>query len=131
MSGALRALIVDDELIVGRRLKPVLEKLGFEVETFEESGLALARFLEAGFDVVVSDIRMKGIDGMTLLDRVRARSRRSKVILITGYPSPEVAAEAMSRGAFEVLSKPLRTDRLREVVRRAAASLLEGGDEHA
>ncbi len=131
MNRPLRALIVDDEPIVGRRLKPVLEKLGFEVETFEDSALALARFLEAGFDIVVSDIRMKGIDGMTLLERVRARSRASKVILITGYPSPEVAAEAMARGAFEVLSKPLRTDRLREVVRRAAASLREERDGHA
>jgi DNA-binding NtrC family response regulator len=131
MSGPLRALIVDDEPIVGRRLKPVLEKLGFEVETFEDSALALARFLEAGFDIVVSDIRMKGIDGMTLLERVRARSHRSKVILITGYPSPEVAAEAMARGAFDYLSKPLRTDRLREVVLRAAASLREERDERA
>ncbi|MGE5344758.1 MAG: response regulator [Acidithiobacillales bacterium] len=131
MSGPLRALIVDDEPIVGRRLKPVLEKLGFEVETFEDSALALARFLEAGFDIVVSDIRMKGIDGMTLLKRVRAKSRASKVILITGYPSPEVAAEAMALGAFEVLSKPLRTDRLREVVQHAAASLREERDERA
>jgi DNA-binding NtrC family response regulator len=123
MSRPLRALIVDDEPIVGRRLRPVLEKLGLEVETFEDPALSLARLSEAGFDIVVSDVRMKGIDGMTLLERARAGSRRCKVILITGYPSPEGAAEAMARGAFEYLAKPLRTDRLREVVGRAVASL--------
>lgn len=125
MSAPLRALIVDDEPIVGRRLKPVLEKLGLEVETFEDPALALARFSEVGFDIVVSDVRMKGIGGVTLLERLRALSPRCKVILITGYPSPEVAAEAMAKGAFDYLSKPLRTDHLREVVERAAASLRE------
>jgi len=128
VSGPLRALIVDDEPIVGRRLKPVLEKLGLEVESFEDSALALARFSEAGFDIVVSDVRMKGIGGVTLLERVRSLSPRCKVILITGYPSPEVAAEAMAKGAFDYLAKPLRTDHLREVVERAMASLREGRD---
>jgi DNA-binding NtrC family response regulator len=122
----LRAMIVDDEPIVGRRLRPVLEKLGLEVEVFEDSALALARFSEAGFDIVLTDVRMKGMDGVALLERVRARSPRCKVILITGYPSPEIAAEAMAKGAFECLAKPFKTDSLRRVVERAAASLREG-----
>jgi len=124
----LRAMVVDDEPIVGRRLRPVLEKLGLEVEVFEDSALALARFSEAAFDIVVSDVRMKGLDGVSLLEQIRARSPRCKVILITGYPSPEVAAEAMAKGAFECLAKPLKTDRLRQVVERAAASLRERED---
>jgi DNA-binding NtrC family response regulator len=128
MSTTLRALIVDDEPIVGRRLKPVLEKLGFEVEVFEDSALALSRFSEAGFDIVVSDVKMKGMDGVDLLERVRARSPHCKVILITGFPSPEVAAEAMAKGAFEYLAKPFKTDHLRRAVERAAASLREGKD---
>jgi DNA-binding NtrC family response regulator len=128
VSTALRALIVDDEPIVGRRLKPVLEKLGLEVEVFEDPVLALARFSEAGFDIVVSDVKMKGMDGVALLERVRARSPRCKVVLITGYPSPQVAAEAMAKGAFEYIAKPFRTDHLRRVVERAAASLQKGKD---
>lgn len=128
MSKPLRALVVDDEPIVEKRLKPVLEKLGLEVETFGDPALALARFSEAPFDIVVSDVRMKGIGGVTLLERVRSLSPRCKVILITGYPSPEVAAEAMAKGAFDYLAKPLRTDHLREVVERAMASLREGRD---
>jgi DNA-binding NtrC family response regulator len=128
VSQALRALIVDDEPIVGKRLKPVLEKLGLTVEVFEDPLLALARFAEAGFDIVVSDVKMKGMDGVTLLERVRARSPHCKVVLITGYPSPQVTAEAMARGAFECLAKPFRTDHLRRVVERAAASLRKGND---
>jgi DNA-binding NtrC family response regulator len=125
MARTLRVMVVDDEPIVGRRLRPVLEKLGLEVEVFEDPGLALARFAQGGFDIVVSDVRMRGLDGIALLEQVRARSPRSKVILITGHPSPEVAAEAMAKGAFEYIAKPFKTDDLRRVVERAAVSLRE------
>jgi DNA-binding NtrC family response regulator len=124
----LRAMIVDDEPIVGRRLKPVLEKLGFEVEVFEDPGAALERFGETRFEIVVTDVRMRKLDGITLLQRMRALSPRCKVILITGHPSPEVAAEAMAKGAFEYIAKPFKTDHLRRVVERAAASIREGED---
>ncbi len=133
MPEALRVMVVDDEPIVGRRLRPVLEKLGFEVEVFEDPAPALARFVQGGFDIVVSDIRMRGMDGIALLERVRSHSPSAKVILITGHPSPEVAAEAMSKGAFEYIAKPFKTDELRRIVERAAASLREtrppGGGE--
>ncbi len=125
MAATLRVMIVDDEPIVGRRLRPVFEKLGLEVEVFEDPGLALARFAQGVFDIVVSDIRMRGLDGIALLEQVRARSPGCKVILITGHPSPEVAAEAMAKGAFEYIAKPFKTDDLRRVVERAAASLRE------
>jgi DNA-binding NtrC family response regulator len=116
-------MVVDDEPIVGRRLRPVFEKLGLEVEVFEDPRTALARFAQASFDIVVSDVRMRGLDGISLLEQVRALSPRVKVILITGHPSPEVAAEAMAKGAFEYISKPFKTDDLRRVVGRAATSL--------
>jgi DNA-binding NtrC family response regulator len=124
----LRAMIVDDEPIVGRRLKPVLEKLGFEVEVFEDPSAALERFGETRFEIVVTDLRMRKLDGITLLQRMRALSPRCKVILITGHPSPEVTAEAMAKGAFEYIAKPFKTDHLRRVVERAAASIREGED---
>ncbi len=116
-------MVVDDEPIVGRRLRPVFEKLGLEVEVFEDPRTALARFAQARFDIVVSDVRMRGLDGITLLERARDLSPGVKVILITGQPSPEVAAEAMAKGAFEYIAKPFKTDDLRRVVERAAASL--------
>jgi DNA-binding NtrC family response regulator len=125
MAEALRVMVVDDEPIVGRRLRPVLEKLGFEVEVFEDPTPALARFLQGRFEIVVSDIRMAGMDGIALLERVRSHSPSTKVILITGHPSPEVSAEAMAKGAFEYIAKPFKTDDLRRIVQLAAASLRE------
>ena len=116
-------MVVDDEPIVGRRLRPVLEKLGREVEVFEDPRTALARFAQARFDIVVSDVRMRGLDGISLLEQARAIAPNVKVILITGHPSPEVAAEAMAKGAFEYIAKPFKTDDLRRVVERAALSL--------
>ncbi len=125
MERTLRVMVVDDEPIVGRRLRPVLEKAGFEVEVFEDPGLALERFAQGEFDIVVSDVRMRALSGIALLERVRARSPHSKVILITGHPSPEVEAEAMAKGAFEYIAKPFKTDDLRRAVERAAASVRE------
>jgi DNA-binding NtrC family response regulator len=126
MAPTFRVMVVDDEPIVGRRLRSALEKLGFTVEVFEEPVPALERFAEAQFEVVVTDVKMRGLDGITLLQRMRTLSPRCKVILITGHPSPEVATEAMANGAFEYIAKPFRTDHLRKVVERAAASLREG-----
>lgn len=119
-------MVVDDEPIVGRRLRPVFEKLGLEVEVFEDPRTALARFAQAGFDIVVTDVRMRGLDGISLLEQARALAPDVKVILITGHPSPEVAAEAMAKGAFEYIAKPFKTDDLRRVVERAALSLRGG-----
>lgn len=116
-------MVVDDEPIVGRRLRPVFEKLGLEVEVFEDPRAALSRFAQARFDIVVTDVKMRGLDGISLLEQARALSPNVKVILITGHPSPEVAAEAMAKGAFEYIPKPFKTDDLRRVVERAALSL--------
>ena len=66
----LRIMVIDDENIVGKRLKPALEKTGDIVETFIDGEKALARFDEASFDVVVTDIRMEKIDGIEILEQI-------------------------------------------------------------
>ncbi len=126
--GPLRVMVVDDEPIVCRRVRPVLEKLGFEVETFLDGRRALERFEEAAFDVVVADVRMPGLDGLALLRRIRDRSRDCKVILITGLPASDVGAEALGLGAFAFMAKPFTIDALRRMVERAAAFLRETRD---
>jgi len=118
----LRILVLDDEPIVGKRLKPALEKSGYEVEAFEDGRLALARMEEAGFDVVVTDIRMDEVDGIEVLDHVLERFPETKVILITGYATLEIAREAMLKGAFDFIAKPFTPDDLRQVIARAASS---------
>jgi len=116
-------LVLDDEEIVGKRLKTALEKSGYEVEVFQNSREAVARITEKDFDIVVTDIRMEEIDGMEVLEHVLAQSERTKVIIITGYATVEVAREALTRGAFDFIAKPFKPDDLREVISRAIAEI--------
>ncbi len=124
-SNKLHILVVDDEAIVGKRLKPALEREGHEVETFERGADAIACIDEVEFDVVVTDIRMDEVDGLQVLDHALARSPRTKVIIISGYATLELAREALAKGAFDFVAKPFKPEELREAIRRAAAALKE------
>jgi CheY-like chemotaxis protein len=119
----LSVMILDDEPVVGKRLRPTLEKSGFEVEFFERPAEALARIEEKEFDIVVTDVRMEGMDGIQILEHVMEHCERTRVILITGYATVEVAREALVKGAFDFLAKPFKPKDLRAVVNKAALSL--------
>ena len=121
--GRLSLMIVDDEPIVGKRLAPLLQKGGFEVEFFTDPEAALRRLDERDFDIVVTDLRMEGVDGIRILEHVMARGARTRVILITGYATVEVAREALVKGAFDFIAKPFKPRDLRAVVSKAALSL--------
>jgi DNA-binding NtrC family response regulator len=115
-------LIVDDEPIVGERLKALLEKEGHRVETFVDSAVALERLDTKNFDIVISDIRMGEIDGIQLLDRITKKSRHIKVILITGYATLEIARESLAKGAFDFIAKPFKLNEIRATIKRAMDS---------
>ena len=119
----LRIMIIDDESIVGKRLKPAFEKTGNIVETFEDGEKALARFDEAPFDIVVTDIRMEKIDGIEILERIQAKTDRTKVIIITGYATVEIAREALSKGAYDFIAKPFKPADLRAIISRASREM--------
>ena len=123
MSNALEILLLDDEPIVGKRLKPALAKIGCEVEVFQDPISAVARINEKTFDIVVTDIRMDEMDGMQVLEHVLAKSPKTKVIMITGYAMIALAREAMEKGAFDFIAKPFKPDDLRTVIAKAAAAL--------
>ncbi len=123
MKKNLRIMVIDDENIVGKRLKPALEKNGDTVETFTDARKALERFGEQQFDIVVSDIRMDDIDGLEVLEQVLARSEKTKVIIITGYATVEVAQEALVKGAFDFIAKPFKPSDLRAIIEKAAKEL--------
>jgi len=116
-------LLVDDEEIVLKRLKPSLEKSGYCVETFGDGASAMQRLEEKDFDIIVTDLRMPGLDGMQLLEYVVAGMKKTKVILITGYATIEIAREALVKGAFDFIAKPFKPNDLREVITRAAKEL--------
>jgi len=119
----IQIMVLDDEEIVGKRLKTALEKSNYDVEIFQDSQQAVARIAEKEFDIVVTDVRMEGIGGMEVLEHVLERSDRTKVILITGYATVEVAREALTRGAFDFIAKPFKPDDLREVILKAVKEL--------
>ena len=123
MKERLRILILDDEPIVGKRLVPSLNKMGCETEAFVAPETALKRIEEAPFDIVVTDIRMEGLSGIEVLQRVLSLSPKSKVIMITGYATMEVAREALAKGAFDFIAKPFKPGDLRKVITRAARTL--------
>ena len=123
MENRVDVLLLDDEPIVGKRLKPALAKIGCDVEVFEDPKEALERFDQKTFHIVVTDIRMDEIDGIQVLERVLKKSPETKVIMITGYAMMAVAREAMEKGAFDFISKPFKPDDLRRVIAKAAEAL--------
>lgn len=119
----LRIMVIDDENIVGNRLKPALARTGDLVETFVNPREALKRFSEEPFDIVVTDIRMDELDGIEVLEEVLKRAEKTKVIIITGYATVEVAREALSKGAFDFIAKPFKPNDLRAIIERAAKEI--------
>ncbi|MFH1609252.1 MAG: response regulator [Candidatus Bipolaricaulota bacterium] len=103
-----RVLVLDDEPIVGDRLKPALEKIGFYVEAFTESQAAVQRLVEESFDVLVTDLKMQKPDGLEVTDFVRQHSPSTKVVIITGFATVDTAVETMKSGAVDFIAKPFK-----------------------
>jgi len=122
-------LIVDDEPIVGDRLKPFLAKDGHQVEIFTDPASAMSRLEEKEFDIVISDIRMGEIDGIQIMEKVLEKSRRIKVIMITGYATMELARESLTKGAFDFIAKPFKLKEIRQTIKNAVDALQES--DHA
>jgi DNA-binding NtrC family response regulator len=118
-----QVLILDDEPIVWKRLKPALEKAGYEVEAFTQSSNAMRRVGEKEFDIVVTDLKMEGIDGMAFMTEVKKRSPRTEVIVITGFATMETAKESFQKGVFDFLAKPFKRGELLEIVKKAEAKV--------
>jgi len=111
--------ILDDEPIVGDRLKPELEDDGYLVEVFTDSAKAIQRVDEKCFDIFITDLKMQGADGMEFLEKVKVCCPGSQVIMITGYATIETARESFVRGAYDFIAKPFRIGEIREVVKKA------------
>ncbi|HWP34033.1 MAG TPA: sigma-54 dependent transcriptional regulator [Thermodesulfobacteriota bacterium] len=114
-----RVLIVDDEADMVVTCQRILERAGFEClpATDAERGLALLE--EARPDVVLTDLRMPGSDGLAVLARARELDPDAVVIVVTAYATIESAVEAVKAGAWDYLAKPFGADQLRLVVERA------------
>jgi len=110
-------MVIDDENIVGKMTKVVLEQDGYIVETFLSAEPALARLKEQKFDVVITDLKMKGLDGMDVLKTVKAQSPEIKVIMITAFASLDAAIGAMRGKVDDFFAKPVKIEELTECIR--------------
>ena len=117
-----KILILDDEPIVGDRLKPALEKCGYDVETQTDSQAAIDQLAQARYDVLITDLKMSGPSGLDVLRFVKEQTPSTRVIVITGYATAEQAKESMKGGAVDFIAKPFRISQLRELIARTLES---------
>lgn len=116
MTQKKRVLLLDDEPIVGERLSPALEKLGFQVEAFTESRAAVQRLIEQRFDVLVTDLKMKKPDGFEVMDFVKEHSPSTQVVIITGFATVDTARETLKGGAADFIAKPFKIRELCDLI---------------
>ena len=114
-----RVLVCDDKENFVKLLLRILPEDRFDVTTAGDGARALALLAAGDFDVVVTDIRMPGADGMTVLGEARARDPDVEVVLMTAYATVPAAVDAMRQGAFDYLAKPFEPDEALLVVERA------------
>jgi len=118
MSG-MRILVVDDDEIILTSLSEFLRLEGYGVETASSFKEASAHLAAGAFQVVIADVSMPEVDGFELLKVTRNRYPDTAVIMITGYGTIESAVEAIKRGAFDYLTKPIIDDEIKLVIERA------------
>ena len=119
MEDKARILVVEDEQDMLLGLRKILSKQGHNVDIAENGSIGAKKVEESFFDIVVTDLKMPGLDGMELLRKVKEVYSDTIVIMITGYGTVESAVEAMKLGAYDYITKPFDPERIRTVVRKA------------
>jgi DNA-binding NtrC family response regulator len=114
-----KILVVDDDDSMCQFLSIMLRKEGFEVTTVRDGQSAVQKVKEDGFDVVITDIKMPGMDGLQVLDQIKAIDPSTPVVIMTGFASQKTAIEAVNKGAFQYLEKHANNDEVKIVVRNA------------
>jgi DNA-binding NtrC family response regulator len=116
---AEKILVVDDEQSMAQFLAIVLRKDGFQVSTVQNGRDALDKVKAENFDVVITDIRMPGMDGIQLLQGIKKHDPSLPVVIMTAYASQQSAIDAVNLGAFQYLIKNAKNDEIKLVVRNA------------
>ncbi len=111
--------IIDDDESVREVLSTIMERLGYAYRVFGDSAQALSEYERGKADVIICDVRMPAMDGITFTRKIVQVDRAVKIMLLTGFPSIDDAVEAIRAGAFDYLTKPFRMEEIRIRVERA------------
>jgi ATP-dependent Lon protease len=122
LSHKYRVLVVDDEKMTRMNLEHVLTKDGYLVKTAAGGQEALDLLQKSRFDVIITDLKMERVDGMDVLKGAKEIDPAVEVIMITGYATVPTAVEAMKRGSYYYLAKPLKLEEIRSTIEKALSS---------
>ena len=111
MEGA-RILLVDDEVVFTTNMSKLLTNRGYEVTAVNSGNSAIGELEEKDFDVVVLDLKMPGMDGITTLKEIKKLDLFTETLILTGHGSIDSAMEAIKLGAYDYLTKPCEIDEL-------------------
>ena len=114
-----KILIIDDEKAIRRVIKEILEFEKYQVDEAEDGQQGLDMALKGHYDVILSDIKMPKLDGMDLLAKLMEQGTESSLIMMSGHGNIETAVEAVKKGAFDYLAKPIDLNRLLVTIRNA------------
>ncbi|MFY9397435.1 MAG: sigma-54 dependent transcriptional regulator [Desulfomonilia bacterium] len=114
-----KILVVDDEIGIRQSLQKILGKEGFTVETASNGDEAFKIIRRGGIDLLITDIRMAGMDGVELLKLCKSVSPFTEVIIITGYASVDTAVDSMKQGAYDYITKPFKKADILKAVNKA------------
>ena len=114
-----KILIIDDEMVVRDSLSKWFREDGFEIGTAENAAAALHQFQQGRWDVILLDIKMPGMDGMELQQRIMEIDPAATIIFITAHGAVDTAVQALKQGAFDYVTKPVDPDHLSHLVQNA------------
>ncbi len=122
-SDVVRILVIDDETVIRELLFDVLSRKGYVVDTAEDGFQGLEKAKTTRYDVIFTDIRMPGINGLEVYKKLRQISAESQVIVMTGYGLEEMISEALALGAFADVKKPFEISHIYDLVHRALENI--------
>ncbi len=111
-------LVVDDDKLVNDFVVETIERLGYECEAVYSAEEAIARFNERTFDIMLTDLKMKGLDGIQLLEQVKKANSEVVVVIMTAFGTVEMAVRAIKLGAYDFMLKPVLPETIEHVLTR-------------
>jgi CheY-like chemotaxis protein len=122
MNEQRKVLVVDDDPVVGESFNRVLSRKGYAVITAANGDEALAKMQAERYDLVFTDLRMPGMDGLEVAEQVKARQPWTPVVIVTGYGSKPSEERARALGVSEFLNKPLSPEMIEDSAAKALAA---------